>query len=316
MANMSRVLMSLGWSILFDPKNLYYELILSKDVKFVMWDRPGKWCTDEQINSMVKDLRTIITNSADKDVPEYGVLLGDREDLKSRLISVVYQDGNPIAFSAQAHIDFRIGLKHIHVIHLGLVYVDKSVRGGGMSSITYALPNVLLLMKSGLRSHWISNVTQVPSIFGLVEEFYSNAYPTTQDNRPQSFEHYLIANNIMLNHKHVFGVGEDCEYDPKEQIIRNAYTGGSDNLKKTWQEASKSRNEKVNKFFEERLDYNRGDDFLQLAVLDNRIHFKFLGAKSVKSKFGVMALNLAFLFFTGLLVPVCRWLIPEDDHEI
>lgn len=315
MANIAGVLAKLGWSILTDPRNGFYNLMLSKDLKFVMWDRPGLWCSDAEIMHLVVDLKTVIKNSADKQVPEYGVLLGDREDMKTRLISIVYQDGRPIAFSAQAHIDFRIGLKHVHVIHLGLVYVDKGVRGSGMTSITYALPNLLLLLKSGLRSHWISNVTQVPSIFGLVEEFYSNPFPNTHDV-PQSFEHYVIANNIMLHHRHVFGVGDDCVYDPKEQIIQNAYTGGSDNLKKTFEETSKSRNEKVNELFRKKLNYDRGDDYLQLGILDYKLLFKFLGAKGIKSRYGLMALNLFFLFFTSLLVPLSRWLIPEDGDDI
>ena len=36
----------------------------------------------------------------------------------------------------------------------------------------------------------------------------------------------------MLNHRHVFGVGNDAELDDKYFIIKNAYTGGSDNLLK------------------------------------------------------------------------------------
>ena len=283
MSNLFLPLMKLGWSIVSDPKNLHYEMSLSKDMTFIMWDRPGLNCSDEELKKIVEDLRTVIKNSNDRDVPEYGVLLGEREDLKTRLISVVYSKGQPIGFSAQAHIDFRIGLKHVSVIHLGLVYLDKNIRGGGMTGVLYALPNLLLLLKSGLRSQWISNVTQVPAIFGLVEDFYSNPYPCSRETT-QSFEHYIIANQIMKDHRHVFGVGEDCDYDPKEQIIKNAYTGGSDNLKKTFEEATKSRNPKVNELFREKLDFDRGDDFLQLGLLDYKLLFKFVSSKAVKSK--------------------------------
>lgn len=312
MASIVLPLLRLGWSILIHPKTRFFELPLSSSMTFRMWDRPGEWCNDGQIVSLVNDLKTVVLNSKDKEIPEYGVLLGDREDMKTRLVSVVYKNGEPIAFSAQAHVEFQVGLKVVRVLHLGLVYVDRSIRGSGLTGITYALPNVLLLLQSGLRSQWVSNVTQVPSIFGLVEDFYSEAYPNTT-GAPQTFDHYLIAERLVRHHPEVFGVGRDCEYDPREQIIKNAYTGGSDNLKKTYEETVKSRNEKVNAIFKEKLDYGRGDDFIQLAILDYRLLFRFIGAKGVKSRLGLGLVNLGFLFFAALLVPIARWLIPEDS---
>jgi hypothetical protein len=314
MANLVGTLLRLGWSILLHPKTRFFELPLSSSMTFKMWDRPGEWCTDAEIKTLVTDLKSIVLNSKDKEVPEYGVLLGDREDMKSRLISVVYQKGKPVAFSAQAHVEFRIGLKVVRVLHLGLVYVDKSIRGSGLTSLTYALPNVLLLLQSGIRSRWVSNVTQVPSIFGLVEDFYTEAYPNTS-GAPQTFDHYMIANELVHHHPAVFGVGHDCEYDPKTQIIRNAYTGGSDNLKKSFEETVKSRNEKVNALFRDHLDYSRGDDYIQLAILDYRLLFRFIGAKGVKSRLGYGLFNLGFLFFTALLVPVARWLVPAAEEN-
>lgn len=313
MAGFITPMIKLCGSILLKPSNKYYEIVLSRKRKLVIWDRPGLWCSDSELDQMVSDLKTVVANSKDREVPLYGVLLGEREDLKKRFISMVYDNNKPVAFSAQAHIDLTIGLKKIHVIHLGLVYVDMNIRGSGLTSMVYAIPNLLLLFRSGLRSCWVSNVTQVPSIFGLVEMFYSNPYPNTSDEQ-QSFEHYVIAQQIIGQHKDIFGVGEDCEYDPKNQIIKNAYTGGSDTLKKSFDETVKFRDEKVNEKLKDALDYERGDDYLQLAVLDYKLIFRFLGAKAIKSKKGVMLLNLVFLFFTSLLVPVFRWVIPEEDN--
>lgn len=312
MSNIVSLLGKLGYSILKNPTKLHYELKMPDKLKLVIWDRPGLWCSDDQIKGIVKDLRFVISKSTDKNIPEYGVLLGEREDMKTRLILIIYQNDESMAFSAQSHIDFRIGLKNIHVIHLGLAYVDKNVRGGGLASMAYVLPNLLLLLKSGFRSHWISNVTQVPSIFGQVEDFYTNVYPNTT-KKPQTFEHFLIAGHIMKNHRSVFGVGDDCIYDAHHQIIRNAYTGGSDNLKKTFEECTKSRNPKVNDFMMTRLDYGRGDDVIQLGILDYKLLFKFVGAKGVNSSLMFIAFKIVLLFFSICLVPVSRWLIDEEN---
>lgn len=315
---MSKILKTfarLGWTIIARPKTLYYELNLSETSQLKIWDRPGKWCTENEIRKIVEDLRTIVKSSQEKNIPEYGVLLGEKEDLQGRLISIFYQDNVPVGFSAQAHFDLTIGLKHVHVIHLGLLFIDKKVRGEGLSGILYAFPNLLVLLKSGLRSHWISNVTQVPAVFGLVEDFYSNAFPNSK-GQEQTFEHYCIGNHIISTHKRWFGVGEDSEYDSEEQIIKNSYTGGSDHLKKTYEETAKYRNPVVNELLKEKLDYYRGDDYLQLAILDYKLIFKYLGSKEIKSKYGSVFLNFFFILATSLLVPLFRWIVPLEEHDV
>ncbi|MDA9249842.1 hypothetical protein N8140_01975 [Octadecabacter sp.] len=51
-------------------------------------------------------------------------------------------------------------------------------------------------------------------------------------------------------------------------MITNAYTGGSDDLKKTWDTAPKHRDAVFNDFCQAVLDYDRGDDVLQLGRID------------------------------------------------
>ncbi|MDP5358559.1 MAG: hypothetical protein NWR52_00145, partial [Paracoccaceae bacterium] len=46
------------------------------------------------------------------------------------------------------------------------------------------------------------------------------------------------------------------------------YTGGSDDLQKTWDQAPKHRDDRYNAFCQQALDYTRGDDLLQLGLMD------------------------------------------------
>ena len=46
-------------------------------------------------------------------------------------------------------------------------------------------------------------------------------------------------------------------------MIRNAYTGGSDFLKKSFAQCSKHRDDHFNAWLHEVLDYERGDDVIQ-----------------------------------------------------
>ena len=60
----------------------------------------------------------------------------------------------------------------------------------------------------------------------------------------------------MRRHRRVFGVGEDAGFDEARFVITNAYTGGSDNLKKSFDVAPKHRDEAYNDFCREQLDYS------------------------------------------------------------
>ena len=72
----------------------------------------------------------------------------------------------------------------------------------------------------------------------------------------------------MRDHRGVFGVGDEAGFDEARFVISNAYTGGSDALKKTFEAASKHRDEQYNAFCARELDYARGDDVLQIGRID------------------------------------------------
>lgn len=178
----SASLFRIGATIFKNPKYFYCKIPLSKKLTYCLWERPGHWCEKDQLYKIVSDLRKVAAQTSNgKSAPHYGVLLGDKEDLKRRIISIVYNENNePVAFSAQIYLDLQLGLKTLSVIHLGLAYVSPSFRGQNITNIIYALPNLVLLSKSGFRCQWISNVSQVPAAVGLVEGFYSNVYPSSK----------------------------------------------------------------------------------------------------------------------------------------
>jgi hypothetical protein len=68
----------------------------------------------------------------------------------------------------------------------------------------------------------------------------------------------------------MFGVAAEAGFDDERFVITNAYTGGSAPLKKTIAEASPHRSRAVNEMCRTSLDYDRGDDFLQVGQLTVR----------------------------------------------
>ena len=83
------------------------------------------------------------------------------------------------------------------VTHLGLVMVDPDVQGQGLSWVLYGLTTLVLFARDGLRAKWISNVTQVPAVVGMVCETFSDVFPSPHAGARQSFAHLQLARGIM-----------------------------------------------------------------------------------------------------------------------
>jgi hypothetical protein len=269
---------SIFYALLF-RRNKFYCQIELKETVFKIWMKPSKWLTNNDLQTIIDDIQTVtIAGQGDKEVPNYGVLQGQKTDLDNRLLTIAYDKATnkPIGFAAQIFLAVLVKTVVVDVLHLGLVFVDKAFQKKSVVGWLYILPNLLLLAKRGFRPIWISNVSQVPSVIGVVADHYANVYPNPLKNVVQSEMHKLIFESIMQHHRSAFGTGEEATYNSEKQIIFDSYTGGSDNLKKTFEEAPKYRNEAVNAFCKAHLDYNRGDDFVQIGRLSrNLIHTFF-----------------------------------------
>jgi GNAT superfamily N-acetyltransferase len=281
-----------------------------------MWDRPGRWCDDETLTRLVADLRTVAAaHQGDTGIPEYGVLCGEREDLATRVITLVHtREGRPVGFNALCYFDIPLGPRVESVLHLGLTFVDPEFQRQRLPALLYGVTAFLLLFKSGLRGFWISNVSQVPAVIGMVSDNYAGVYPHYNGRTRQTFTHLLLARAIMKHHRAAFGVGEDAGFDEARQLITNAYTGGSDELKKTFEEAAKYRNEAANAFCQRLLDYARGDDFLQIGRCTLASTLLFLRMKLPQGSLVQLTYRAASLIAFATIVPVVRWLFPPEPE--
>lgn len=282
-----------------------------------VWRRPGAWASDGELRRMVADLRAVaLAGQEGKEIPEYGVLVGDRGDLRDRVVTVAYDraTGEPAGFSALCLLDVPIGSRVETVVHLGLTFVHPDHQRQGLPRLLYGAPAFLLLFETGLRGFWVSNVSQVPAVVGMASEVYADVYPHYAGRTRQSFTHLMLARQILRLHRAAFGVGPEAAFVEALQVITNAYTGGSDHLKKTFEEAPKHRVEEANAFCARHLDYRRGDDFLQLGRCTLGSSLAFLAEKLPEGSGARLALVAARLLAVALVVPVVRWLVPEPPR--
>jgi hypothetical protein len=265
--------------------------------------------TPDEIASLLDSMREVVRRGIGHDL-DYGVLSGDPERLRNAVVTLLYDraGGAMIAFNALSYMEIELRGRATRAVHLGLVMVDPGFRAKGLSWVLYGLTCMLIFVRRGLRPLWISNVTQVPAIIGKVAESFVTAYPNPFHGTRRSFDHVCVAREIMRKHRRVFGVGPEAGFDEERFVITNAYTGGSDNLKKTFSDAPKHRDERANALCRSELDYARGDDFLQIARFDQASALRYLLREVPRNSLPGLLYRLVFLLLGRFLLPLLHWL--------
>jgi hypothetical protein len=276
--------------------------------------RPGLWMSQTELDQLLGELRTVVS-SLNIGGLDYGVLSGKKRFTDRAIITLISdaKTGKSVAFNALQALDCNLRGKPTDVFHLGLVVVDPNYRGGGFSWLLYGFTIFLIYLQNRFRPLWVSNVTQVPSIVGMFSETFASAYPSIQSSSRMSYDHLELARQIMERHREAFGVGMEADFDEKRFIIQNAYTGGSDHLKKTFDQAAKHRNPVVNEFCLRELNYARGDDVLQLAQVDLSGFCHYVVRSVPKDSILEIGTRLLFGFLDTLVLPLVQWLTPSTQ---
>ena len=266
---------------------------------------------DERV-ALLADLGAVVRAGVGPAGLQYGVL-SDPAILDRAVITVIYaEDSNrPVAFNALQILECEVHGRTEEVLHLGLVMIDPAYRQAGLTGALYGITSFLVCARRQMRPFWISNVTQVPLVFGIVGEFVEDVYPSMKRGARRSFAHLQIARQLTATYRAAFGAGPEAEFDEDRFILRNAYTGGSDNLKKSFDEAPKSFDEAANTMCRTQLDYARGDDFVQIGRFTFSVARRYLTrSAAVISPFALVT-HGAMLVGESFVAPVLQWLTPD-----
>ncbi|MGL3607990.1 hypothetical protein ACSV9I_15845 [Rhizobium sp. G187] len=301
-------------SIVF-KKRLDLALNTSSEFRARIVEFPGLWMKAAGLAALRQDLKSVASRAVPGGDLDYGVFSEHEDALNRTIITLVYRvsDGMPVAFNALPVISLSLYGKPTDVLHLGLVMIDPAVRSQGLSWVLYGLTCFLLFLRNQLRPLWISNVTQVPAVAGMVAETFSDVFPSPTQGARRALRKQLIATEIMGSHRHVFGVGPDAGFDPDRFVITNAYTGGSDNLKKTFDAAPKHRKPEYNDFCAAELDYERGDDLLQIGQIDLEAAQRYLLESVPRNALGRLSVAALIVTVQRLVLPVIHWM--DSDRQ-
>lgn len=273
-------------------------------------EKPGLSLAQDDLDALVAQLKIVAGKTLPQESLSYGIFSGEAERLSRAIVTLICDEttGQPIAFNALSVMDVELDGEPVDVTHLGLVMVDPDVRGQGLSWVLYGLTALLLFVRGGMRPKWISNVTQVPAVVGMVSDTFSDVFPSPLPGARQSFAHLQLARGIMARHRAVFGVGPEAGFDAARSVITNAYTGGSDALKKSFDAAPKHRDERYNDFCIHELDYNRGDDVLQLGRIDLAGARNYILSEVPHGSLPALVAASAMLALQRLVLPIIYWM--------
>ena len=288
---------------------LHIAFNASREYRVRIVERPGSALAADDLAALKLACEKIVLRCLAGEMLDYGLFAEGGEAWGRSVITLVTRrsDGQPVAFNAMPILPVTLGGADERVLHLGLVMVDPDERSGGLSWILYGLTCFALFLRQRMRPLWVSSVTQVPAVVGMVAETFSTVFPA-QDGTRQSFAHRHLAHQVMRHHRAAFGVGEDAGFDLDRQVITDAYTGGSDNLKKTFAVAAKHRKDAYNAYCEDQLDYTRGDDVLQVGAIDLAAGQRFLSRSVPRSALPQLAVQGLVLATGALLAPTIQWL--------
>lgn len=277
-----------------------------------VYERPGAWMPPEEQAALSSALSYVAERSLAAGSLDYGVFRADSGALERSVIMLIREraTGRAIAFNALALLDVNHRGSRELVTHLGLVLIDPEARGKGFSWALYGMTTLLLFARNQLRPFWISSVTQVPAVVGLVCEGFSNVFPSPDAGAVRRFDHLSLARQIMRDHRAAFGVSGDARFDEARFVIEDAYRGGSDHLKKRFDEAPPHREPAYNAFCASQLDYGRGDDLLQIGEMNLAAARRYLLQDVPRHSLPALIGTLLFLLAQRAVLPVLYWLSP------
>ena len=245
------------------------SLRLTGDVEATIYDCPGKWMGDADLDRLRDELKGVAMAAIPGELT-YGVFSPSRAPYENRLVVVGRHlgRGEAIGFNAMPRLTLSVDGKTMTALHLGLLVIHPKYQRQGFQGLLYGLGGFSALHRIREPRVWVSNVTEVPSVFGAVADNFLDVFPHYERQGPPPALHRRIAEAIMAEHRHEFGVGPEAVFDAERFVIQGSYTGGSDALKKSFTSAAKYRAPAANAFCERELDYTRGDDFLQVGCFD------------------------------------------------
>jgi len=229
---------------------------------------PGLWISDRKLAHLRETIERITLSELDA-LPEYGVYLPSRDPYKNRIVTLVYEkdEYKPVAFAAMVHCHVKVGVRTHSVVHLGLVIKSKSSLMRNLLFLIYYYPLFYIFILRGFRSFWITSVSMEPSIIGAVADNFGDVYPHYLGITQLNGMKLNIAKTLVSDFGHEFGIGPNAFLDEERFVIQESCRDPSEALSTSYERSAKYRDPRCNTYCKDTIDYERGDELLQIGRL-------------------------------------------------
>ncbi|HTW92071.1 MAG TPA: hypothetical protein VMH22_10225 [bacterium] len=225
---------------------------------------PGRWMAGSELDRLREDVRAVALARLGT-VPEYGVFLPGRAPWCNRVVTCLYdRDGRAIAFSTVMAYALPVDGRVHQVFQLGLVVSDGRSRQSTIGSV-YFWPLAYILALRGFRQYWVASATMIPNIVGIFADAFVDVFPHYRRRRRPSPAVLAIARLLVSRHGAEFAAGPESRFDEETFAVSDGYIAAAAPLHKTWDQVAKHADPRCNELCRRVLDYQRGDDLLQIG---------------------------------------------------
>lgn len=255
--------------ITLGTKNSYLEV----------YDRPGKYLNQEELNQLHQEISTIAKECLDE-IPYYQCLTGKREEYSRLIIAVARgKDGKMLGFCSSYILD---GGRRGDILHLGLTCVLPLARRMGLThKLTSKVVMTYLLRHSLFKPVWVSNVACVLSSLGNVALHFEEVFPSPFVKSPGD-DQIEIARLIDQKYRWELYIRSEATFCEKNFIFKESVTGTMFE-KSVEDKRYYHRRPELTDFYLNLIDFKNGDEVLQIGKVSLLTLPKYL-LKSLKLK--------------------------------
>ncbi len=243
--------------------------------------RPGRRLSDAALAKLVAELREVAADCFDE-LPDYQCLRGTREELSDKVIALARcADGRLAGFCSAA----LLGVPGVgEVLHLGLTCVRADQRSGGLTHrLTSTLTVRYLLTHRPLSRVWVTNVACVLSSLVNVGRHFDDVFPSPEGPELPTTTHRRIAEAVDALYRDKIYIRPDATFDRESFVFRGSVRETV--FQKDEHDARyRHRDARANRFYGERMDFERGDEVLQIGSMSLLTGLRYLRRRRTAKK--------------------------------
>ncbi len=234
---------------------------------------PGRSYGDLRLQALTNELRNAAATCFDS-IPNYQALTGDREEMKRAIICVARDEKrNIIGFCSSLVLEVPL---YGDVLHTGLTCVTPQARG---KKLTHKLTSKILVeylfKESPFSSVWVSNCACVLSSLGNVALYFEDVYPSPFGKKSASKDYLKIAQYISEHYREPIAINNDAIFNPKTFVFEGSVKGAV--FEKDGNDARFfHRNQNLTHYYQDILNFERGDEVLQIGKVSLMTFPKYL----------------------------------------